>query len=236
MNIKEIGEIRRRIRRDRTNITKLYGCYVNSQKEIVSCFQKSVAMMSENEANEYFAKFKKLLSGGLGKSMLDLSFQTSQVADSPEHKLLMDLRACRLENQELLEKLFRKIIDSTDPQDGYLILLGCDSYDVPFKGSDDATNGSEETFTYILCAICPVKLSKTVLQYDPEEKLFSGGGAVNVANMPEFGFMFPCFDNRSTNIYNVHFYTRSHSDDHQTLIDELFHSVAYACSRAEKEF
>ena len=76
MNMKEIGEIRRRIRRDRTNITKLYGCYVNSQKEIVSRFVKSVGPMTENEANEYFGKLKKVLSGGLGKNMLDLPFKT----------------------------------------------------------------------------------------------------------------------------------------------------------------
>ena len=29
MNDKEIGEIRRHLRRDRSNITALYGCYVN---------------------------------------------------------------------------------------------------------------------------------------------------------------------------------------------------------------
>ena len=91
MNIKEISEIRRRVRRDRTNITKLYGCYVNSQKEIVSRFTKSVGPMNETEANEYFGKLKKVLSGGLGKNMLDLAFKTAQVADSSEHRLLMKL-------------------------------------------------------------------------------------------------------------------------------------------------
>ncbi len=237
MNIKEIGEIRRRIRRDRTNITKLYGCYVNSQKEIVSCFTKSVAMMSENESTEYFAKLKKVLSGGIGRNMLDLAFKTAQVAGSEEHKLLMDLRNSRLEDPALVQKLYEKIIASTDPQDGYLILLGCDSYDVPFKSGEEDSGNSDETFVYILCAICPVKLTKTVLQYDPQEKLFSGAGANNVAAMPEAGFMFPAFDDRSSNIYNVLFYTRSNKEAHQELIDTLFRvSAPMPAAQQKKSF
>lgn len=222
MNMKEIGEIRRRIRRDRTNITKLYGCYVNSQKEIVSCFTKSMAMMTENEANEYLGKLKKVLSGSIGKNMLDLAFKTSQVADSQEHKFLMDLRNTKLEDPALVQQLYEKIIETVDPQDGYLILLGCDSYDVPFKSGDEDSGNSDETFTYMLCAICPVKLSKTVLQYDPQEKFFSSGGAANVAAAPDVGFMFPAFDDRTTNIYNVHFYTKSNKLEHKDLIDKLF--------------
>ena len=40
MNTKEIGEIRRRIRRDRSNMTAVYGCYVNDKKEIITQFRQ----------------------------------------------------------------------------------------------------------------------------------------------------------------------------------------------------
>ena len=237
MNIKEISEIRRRIRQDRTNITKLYGCYVNCQREIVSCFSKSVGTMPENEASEYLGKLKKVLSGGIGKNMLDLAFQTAQVANSPEHKFLMDLRNSRLEDPALIQQLYEKIIASVEPQDGYLILLGCDSYDVPFKSGEEDSGNSDETFTYILCAICPVKLTKVVLQYDPSEKLFCSGGADNIAAAPDCGFMFPAFDNRTTNIYNVLFYTKSNKDAHQELVDQLFHiSAPMPAAQQKKSF
>ena len=36
MNEKEIGEIRRHLRRDRSNMTAIYGCYVNDNHEIIS--------------------------------------------------------------------------------------------------------------------------------------------------------------------------------------------------------
>ena len=135
MNDKEIGEIRRHLRRDRSNITKIYGCFVNDNKEIITEFSQSTGIMPENEGDKYFALFKRVLSGAIGKNLIDITFKTSQVADSPEHKLLMDLRASKLADDELLHGFFQKIIDSVVMEGNYLILMGCDSYDVPLKGT-----------------------------------------------------------------------------------------------------
>ena len=224
MNEKEIGEIRRRIRRDRSNITSIYGCYVNSQKEIISEFKLGTGTMPENEAEKYFALLKKVLSGSIGKNLIDVTFRTSQVADSPEHKLLMELRASGLKDDALRQKLYEKILPNVYFEDNFLILLGCDSYDVPFKGKDDAVQAdvSEETYTYILCAVCPVKQSKPMLRYTAESKDFHDGGVSQIACAPETGFLFPAFDNRSTNIYNALFYSRSPKENYEALVKELF--------------
>ena len=113
MNEKEIGEIRRRIRRDRSNMTAIYGCYVNAQKEIVTEYRQSTAIMSENEAERYFGLMKRALSGTLGKNLVDISFRTSQVADSPEHKLLMELRNTGLKDEALREQFYKKVLCNT---------------------------------------------------------------------------------------------------------------------------
>ena len=224
MNEKEIGEIRRRVRRDRSNITSIYGCYVNSQKEIISEFKLGTGTMPENEAEKYFALLKKVLSGGIGKNLIDITFRTAQVADSAEHRFLMDLRASGLKDEALRQKLYEKILPNVYFEDNFLILLGCDSYDVPFKGKDDAVQAdvSEETYTYILCAVCPVKQSKPMLRYTAESKDFHDGGVSQVACAPEAGFLFPAFDNRSTNIYNALFYSRSPKENFESLVKELF--------------
>ena len=226
MNEKEIGEIRRRVRRDRSNMTAIYGCYVNAQKEILSEFKQSTGMMPENEAEKYFAVMKRTLSGGVGKNLLDITFRTEQVTNSPEHKLLMGLRSSGLKDEQLRRQLYEKIIQSVNFQDSYLILIGCDSYDVPFKSKDDETqaDASGEVYTYLLCAVCPVKLTKSVLHYDGEQKVFHDGGAANVVCAPEMGFLFPAFDSRATNIYNALFYTRSPKESHQALIEALFNA------------
>ena len=224
MNQKEIGEIRRRIRRDRSNMTAIYGCFVNSQKEIISEFKQSTGIMPENEAEKYFGLMKRALSGSIGKNLIDITFRTAQVANSPEHKLLMDLRACGLKDDELRKQFYQKVIESANFDDSFLILIGCDSYDVPFKSKDDEiqAEASNETYTYLLCAICPVKLTKPDLRYMAQEKEFHDGGAAQVAAAPEMGFLFPAFDNRATNIYNALFYTHSPKENHQALVEALF--------------
>lgn len=225
MNIKEIGEIRRHIRRDRSNITHLYGCYVNENREIISEFRQSVGLMSENEGEKYFGILRRTLSGKIGKNLIDISFKTSQVADSDEHRLLMELRQSCLQNEECRIAFYHKVIESVSLNENYLILLGCDSYDVPFKSKEDVTQSdrSDETFTFLLCAVCPVKQTKPTLRYIAEEKLFHDGGITNVVSAPELGFLFPAFDGRSTNIYNALYYTHSPKLCHEEFVDAIFH-------------
>ena len=226
MNDKEIGEIRRHLRRDRSNITKIYGCFVNDNKEIITEFSQSTGIMPENEGDKYFALFKRVLSGSVGKNLIDITFKTSQVAGSPEHKLLMDLRESKLGDDELLHSFFQKIIDSVTLEGNYLILIGCDSYDVPFKGKDDLSDSdkSEEVYTYLICAICPVKQTKPNLHYVPEEKLFHDGAMNQPVSAPALGFLFPAFDNRATNIYNALYYTHDTKTSQDALIEALFNT------------
>ena len=226
MNEKEIGEIRRHLRRDRSNMTAIYGCFVNDNKEIIAEYRASTGIMSENEADKYFAILRKALSGSVGKNLIDLTFKTSQVAGSPEHELLMKLRETKLQDEELRMTLYKKIIDNLVLEGNYLILLGCDSYDVPFKSKDDSlqNDSSDETFTYLLCAVCPVKQTKPNLHYVPEEKTFHDGAMNQPVSAQELGFLFPAFDNRSTNIYNALYYTHNTKENQDALIEAVFNT------------
>lgn len=226
MNTKEIGEIRRHIRRDRSNMMAIYGCYVNENKEIISEFRESTGIMPENEAEKYFGLLRRTLSGSIGKNLIDITFRTAQVAGSPEHQLLMDLRKTELKDEELRLAFYQKVIATVSLESNYLILLGCDSYDVPFKSKDDETqaDNSSETYTYLLCAICPVKQTKPNLHYVPESKDFHDGGIAQTVSAPELGFLFPAFDNRATNIYNALYYTHSAKENHQAFVDAVFNT------------
>ena len=226
MNEREIGEIRRHLRRDRSNMTAIYGCFVNDNKEIISEYRASTGIMSENEADKYFAILRKALSGSVGKNLIDLTFKTSQVAGSPEHELLMKLRETKLQDEELRKSFYQKIIDTLVLEGNYLILLGCDSYDVPFKSKDDSlqNDSADETFTYLICAVCPVKQTKPNLHYVPEEKTFHDGAMNQPVSAPELGFLFPAFDNRSTNIYNALYYTHNTKENQDALIEAVFNT------------
>ena len=223
MNQKELNEIRRRLALDKNCMSKVYGCFVNKTKEIIAYIEEPFAVMPQSEGERYMALLKKSLSGSLGKNLIDIEFSTQQVVEGPEHKLLMDIRA-DIANAELREALYQKIIPAVNLDSNYIILLGADHYDVPFKGTDDISmeDASETVFNYFVCSVCPVNESKTELGYVIDQSAFHNCTFPQTVAAPEMGFMFPCFDDRATNIYNALFYTKDTDMMQQKFIDSVF--------------
>ena len=223
MTEKEIGELRRRLRPDCTAITAVRGCYVSESREILTTFRQSLGLCGEEDKETYLKLLKKTLSGTVDKNLIDIPFRTAQVADSDEHRLLMALRDSELGDEETLNTFYQKVISSLAIEGNYLILLAFERYDVPFKAKDGAAlEDGNEVYSYVLCAVCPVKPTKAQLSYRAEEKDFHIRDAGWAAGMPELGFLFPAFDGRRTNIYDVLYYTKSTADNHPELIDALF--------------
>ena len=230
MNKKEISELSRRFKPEKANIGRVYGCYVNSSKEVISYIDESVALMPQEEAQQYLTILKKTLSGSLGRNLTDIVFSTEQVAGSEEHKLLMELRDDRADARQ---SFFQKVIDSLDMGDNnYLILCANDVYDVPYRGHGDvdksaqeyASGESDQVFRYFVCAVCPVKDGKLELGYFVGENEFHNCLAKQIVGAPELGFLFPAFDNRTTNIYNALFYSRKPDEMHYEFIEGIFHT------------
>ena len=239
MNLKEVSELRRRFRPEKSAVSRVYGCYVNgSSREIISYLDESLGNMPLEEAEKYLSLLKKSLSGALGKNLIDVVFSTAQVMDSDEHRLLSALRESELKDGEIRETFYRAVIDALDMGDNnYLILLAHDAYDVPHRGKDgEAGPGrSEEVFSYILCSVCPVKNCKMELGYFPGENEFHSCAAGQVVSAPELGFLFPAFDSRAANIYNALFYSRKADQIHQEFLDAVFRTEPPMSAAEQKE-
>ncbi len=228
MNEKEVAELRRRFRQDRGGISHVRGCYVNENREIVSQFDQSLGVMTQEENEKLLALLRRTLTGTLNKNLLDITFATQQVVHGAEHKRLMDLRASELKDEEAVQALFQAMIQSLDLEGNYMILLAHDAYDVPYRGRDgeDLEDASEQVFSYILCAVCPVKLTKPALSYRVQEGEFHASTPDWVVAPPELGFLFPAFDDRSANIYDALYYTKGTENVHEGLIAAVFSAPA----------
>ena len=238
MNEKEVAELRRRFKADRSAITHVRGCYVNVNKEIVSQFDQPMSQLSQDEAERLLALLRKTLSGSLGKNLTDITFATRQVVEGEEHKRLMALRDSKLQDEQAVQSLFAQIIQSLDLEgENYLILLAHDAYDVPYKAKDGAQmeDASEEVFSYILCSVCPVKQTKPALSFYVQDNAFHSLSLDWVVAQPEVGFLFPAFDERSTNLYNALYYCRSTEENHQAFVDGVFRTPAPMAPAAQKE-
>ncbi|MEG0542353.1 MAG: DUF4317 family protein, partial [Angelakisella sp.] len=174
MNEKEIAEIRRRFRPDKNNISHICGCYVNEKREIVSQFNQSLPLMPQDEAEKLLAILKRTLSGTLEKNLIDITFDTKQVVDSEEHRLLMALKKSSLKDEAAVQTLFQRIIETLALDGNYLVLLAHDTYDVPYRSKDGERqdDASSEVFSYILCSICPIKTTKPALSFHLYDNTF----------------------------------------------------------------
>ena len=70
MNQKELNELRRCWKQDKNTISRVYGCFVNGNKEIITDLDESLGMMTQEEAEKYLSLLKKALSGALGKNLI----------------------------------------------------------------------------------------------------------------------------------------------------------------------
>ena len=236
MTEKEVSEIRRRFRAEKSNITRIRGCYVNEKKEIISQFSQPISQLSQEETEEILAILKKTLSGTLSKNLIDIEFTTRQVMESEEHRLLMALRGSELNDEDAVEEFYHRIISSLSMEGNYLILLCSDKYDVPSYTKDGEKEGeSSDVFTYILCSVCPVKQTKPLLSYYVYENRFRNLTPDWIVAAPQLGFLFPAFDDRSANIYNALYYTRDCAEIHEEFTDTVFRVPAPMPAAEQKE-
>lgn len=237
MNEKEVAEIRRRFRQETSNITHIRGCFVNDQREIVSEFDQSLLSMSQEESEKFLAIIKRTLSGTLEKNLIDISFDTQQVVDGEEHHLLMELKNSSLKNEEAVQTFFQHVIQAVTMEGNYLILLTHDTYDIPYRSSDgEQQNGaSSEVFSYILCSVCAIKQTKPELSYFAVENAFHNCKENWLVSAPELGFLFPAFDDRSSNIYNALYYTRDIQESHAEFVDAVFKTAIPMPAAKQKE-
>ena len=224
MTEKELREIKRRLRPERNNISKIVGCFVNGNNEIVSKINQSIGMGESVVTERLLSVMKKSLSGSLGTNLTDISFSTKDVLEKDEHKLLSQLVKTKLADEDVLDTFYKKAIQSLKFEGNYVILLTYDVYDVPTYNKDGDAGESTETFSYIIAAICPVKSMPEALSFKESDSLFHTFSASAVLSSPELGFMFPTFDERKTNIYNALYYTRSLSESYGDFTKSIFAS------------
>ena len=211
MNQKEVGELRRRLRPGKNNFSHVYGCYVSPLKEIIAEVDQPLSLLNEDDVESCLALLRKALSGGLGRNLVDVAFSTRQVAESEELKRLLALRDAKLKDAAARREFYETVIQSLElGEDSYLILLAQESYDVPFRTRNDEVldDSSDTVYSYLLCAVCPMREGKPGLGYVPNENALHVKTAGRLASPPEVGFLWPAFDDRAPNLYNALYYVR----------------------------
>lgn len=236
MNRKDILELKRRFKKDECTFTKMCGCYVNGEKETLLEFRESFLNLPDEDFFKYLEISKKVLSGGIGNNLLELAFPLNENFHNEKQNFLMRLKKSGLKDDQLLRELYNSIIESYDYTGNFLILLFHDAYDVMVKTSDHIKlDESEEVYEYILCAICPVSLSKPGLGYFKDEGEIKARIRDWVVDKPTVGFVFPGFIDRSSDVNALMYYTKNAKDTHTELMENALGCVPIQTATIQKE-
>ena len=237
MNKKEVLEIRKQFTPANCAITRIAGCYVDHEKNKKMESKSAFLSLPEEEAFKYFDIFKKTLSGTMGKNMLNMEFPIDQEMPGGTQEFLMKLKASKLEDDMLLEEFYDKVIATYEYTENYYIILIHAMYDVPGRSSDNMEmfDASDEVYEYLVCSICPVSLSKAGLSYNAESNCIQDRIRDWVVDMPDKGFLFPAFNDRSTDIHGVLYYTKKSEDLQPELIEQLLGARMPMSANTQKE-
>lgn len=237
MTRKELNEIKSQYTLEDCGILRLCGCYVDGERNKITQFNENFLNLPEEEKHKYFDIFKKTLSGTPGKNLVDMKFNVDAYADEGARTFLMNLRDSGLKDDRHLNEFYDRIINNYSYVGNYLILLINQVYDIPAVTTDniEMDDASDEVYSYILCSICHVNLSKPGLGYDEEDNNFHDKKQNHMVDVPDVGFLFPAFNKRSADEDMTLFYTKDVSEFEDGLIDCLLDCAVPLPAKQQKE-
>lgn len=222
MDKKSINELRRRLKKDSCSFTKICGCYVDDNKNKVTNIDEIFLNLPDEEYYKFLEIAKKVLSTNVGNNILELDFPLEEEKPGGHQQFLLGLKKSGLKDEGLLDTFYDMIIEKYNSLGNYLILVYHDVYDVMTKTTDNnKLDESEEVYEYIICAICPMIISKPGLGYNKEENKIGTLRREWIVGMPETGFIFPAFNDRSSDIHSVLLYTADSKNPHTEMIEDI---------------
>lgn len=212
MNKTEVTEIKKIFKKDDNGITRICGCYVDGEKNKRVELKEAFYSLPEEEMFKYVDIFRKTMSGTLGKNLMNMEFpMEEETNDDGKQKFMMKLVDSGLQDDALLDEFYDMVIKMYEYTGNYLIVLIHTAYDIPSITADGIENedASDYVYNFILCSICPVKLSKAGLCYNPENNSIEDCDRDWIVQAPANGFLFPAFNDRNTNIHSLLYYAKN---------------------------
>ena len=237
MNKKEISEIKKQYSYERCSITRICGCYVDGEKNIKTQIKEAFLSLPEEETFKYFNIFKQTLSGTLGKNLMNLEFPLAAENPGGPQEFLLKLRDSKLQDDVLLQDFYQKVIENYYFPENYYIILIHVAYDIPGKSTDGSEmfDASDEVYEYLLCSLCPVKLSEPGLSYDAEHNNIGNRIRDWIVDRPMKGFLFPAFNDRSADIHSMLYFSKKSEELQPEFVESMFGCTIPFSAETQKE-
>ena len=224
MDKKGIAEVKKCFKKEDCRIDRMVSCFVNEEGEVISRFSDSFYALEDKELFKYCELFKQSLSGKLGRNLYTLAFPLEEENEGGKQQELYQLLQSELKEEALYDAFFEKIRKDYPIPGKHLLLLAHGVYDVPKKTTDGLVleDASENVYSFLLFALCPVSLLKEGLCFDQQSDSFISRSEDFVVQKPEISFLYPAFHNRGSDIHELLYRCNKREDSLDSLPETLF--------------
>lgn len=237
MNKKEINEIKKNLSEacNYMNIKNIITTYVTGDKEIQYQNTNFFPILEQETAELILMRFRKILSGNMGKSLLEYNFPVES-SDTDCKQIFMDTLFDGFKDEEKVNNYINHIIDNMDYVGNYVIFSLHATYTVMSKYSDD-TDNEDDTYDYdfIMSCICPVELRFQGLICTDEPKIEKEIDIARVVGLPIDGWIYPTFSERQPDLNTILYSTKSSKSANPSIVENVFGCNFYSNADEQKD-
>ena len=240
MNKKEVAEIKKNFTDSSGFFTlnHIVSAYVDPQKNILCTDNKLYSLIPEDEGAVMLESLKKVLGGSVGKNLVEYSFPNAEYEEDGAQNILYAAMKGKLEDEAANSKLLTRIINNMEYEMAYTIIIGYCSYSVMSKDkNDDTYDDSTEEYNFIVAAVCPVSTGDDGLMFDRENNTIvkKANTDLIISRNPTDGFLFPVFSDRSPDVNNVMYYTKTPKKPNISVVNDVLGCEFVMSCQNEKE-
>ena len=225
MNKKEINEIKKLFGADSGlfTIDRVLTAFVDAEKNVKLTGVQSFNTIEPDECELIIQNLKKVLSGTIGKNLLEYSFPKAAALEGGSQGFLYEVMKSGFEDDDLNKKFIGTIAERMEYVSTYAVFAAKCTYSVMKKNKmDELTDDADTNYNFIITAVCPVTLRIDGLVYDDEKNTIAKNErADRIVELPTDGFLFPIFSDRQQDANGILYYTKNAKKPNVSMVEEV---------------
>ena len=240
MNKKELNEIKKNFSDDSGLfvINSFFSAFIDPEKNVKYKMTKPYSIIADDEREVITDSLKKVLTGTIGKHLVEYEFPLECFEEGRSQKLLYDLVSSKMKDEALIDAFLEKITTNIDYAASFTILTAHCTYSImrKNKNDDDDPDNVTEEYNFIVTAVCPANTNDVGLFYDEETGTISkkANTEMIISKIPTDGFMYPVFSDRSPDVNHVMYFSKKADKPNISIIENVLECVFVMSAENEK--
>lgn len=215
---KDINEVKKSLNLKNCSISEVWESFYNVERKKEFSNSFSFESLDDNKKNAYIDIFKKTLSSNLYKNSYNIKIDNSLISEDAGGLYLL----YNSSSKEVVFNFLDNITNVYPAQSSYAIILCKGLYNVPIKDDENKVLESDSVYEFYICSICPFKDNKPNLVENSAKKTLELSNNSWVLSNPDLGFLYPSFNDRTSDINESLYYTKKNDIIYDELIEFLY--------------